>query len=368
VIGTVECRVGGDVIPSVRTTPESIDLQRLLARMRDGGGELVAMEVTSHALTQGRVDGTRFAVAAFTNLTQDHLDYHGTMEDYFEAKALLFDPRFTRKAVVNAESEYGRRLAALAASRGLEVTTYGWGDADVGCEEAVIDESGTTAVIRTPAGRAEIRTRLVGRYNVDNLLCAAGMAMSVGLPLDAITRGAGALEKVPGRLEPVDAGQPFTVLVDYAHTPDALAHAARAARELAGGHGLIVVFGCGGDRDRVKRPLMAAAATEIADLTIITSDNPRSEDPMAIIAEIKAGASGTCRIEPDRRAAIELAIAQAGRGDVVLIAGKGHERGQTFGDRTIPFDDREVTREILEGGHGSERARRAAQDAKVNGA
>jgi UDP-N-acetylmuramoyl-L-alanyl-D-glutamate--2,6-diaminopimelate ligase len=344
VIGTVESRVAGEAVPAVRTTPESIDLQRLLARMRERRADVVAMEVTSHALHQHRVDGTRFACAAFTNLTQDHLDYHGTLDDYFAAKALLFDGRFTDRAVVNVDDSYGRRLVDVA--RGLDVVTCGR-SGSVACEAVHMSTGGTKMRVRTPGGTIDISTPLVGRYNVDNVLCATGIATVLGIPPDAVARGAADV-RVPGRLERIDAGQAFAVLVDYAHTPDALGNASAAARELASGR-LIVVFGCGGDRDRGKRPLMGSAATSAADLTIVTSDNPRSEDPLAIIRDIEAGCSrGRYVVTPDRRAAIEQAIAGAGAGDVVLIAGKGHETGQQFADRTIPFDDRVVAREALE--------------------
>jgi UDP-N-acetylmuramoyl-L-alanyl-D-glutamate--2,6-diaminopimelate ligase len=293
------------------------------------------------------VDGTRFAVAGFTNLTQDHLDYHATMDEYFDAKAMLFDPRFTAAAVINADDPYGKRL--LERTKGLAVVTYGRSGADITCRRERLGADGTRASIRTPSGTVEIETALVGAYNVDNVMCAAGIALALDLPVDAIVAGARNLARVPGRLERVDAGQPFSVLVDYAHTPDALEHAIRAARDLSAGR-VIVVFGCGGDRDRGKRPLMGAVATSTADLTVITSDNPRSEEPLAIVADIEAGcAGGAYRVEVDRREAIGLALAEARAGDVVLIAGKGHETGQTFAGRTVPFDDREVARELLEG-------------------
>ncbi|HVE92389.1 MAG TPA: UDP-N-acetylmuramoyl-L-alanyl-D-glutamate--2,6-diaminopimelate ligase [Actinomycetota bacterium] len=344
-LGTVEYRVAGRTVPSTRTTPEAPDLQRTLAEMRDAGAEVVAMEVASHGLHQRRVSGTRFACAAFTNLTQDHLDYHGTMDDYFEAKALLFQPSYTPRAVINIDDAAGRRL--VERTRDLDVLTYGEGG-DVHAVDVTPSASGTTAVISTPEGRLETHSPLVGRYNVDNILCATGICLVLGLPLDAVAAGV-STASAPGRLERVDAGQPFTVVVDYAHTPDALASVLTTARQLTQRR-LIVVFGCGGDRDRAKRPLMGAAATSIADLAVITSDNPRSEDPGAIIREIAAGVAREGFVtEPDRRRAIERALSEAGPGDVVVIAGKGHETGQTFAGHTIEFDDRTVARELLGG-------------------
>lgn len=348
IAGTVETRVGDVSEPAVRTTPEAVDLQRTLARMRDAGAEVVALEVTSHGLDQGRVAGTRFACVGFTNLSRDHLDYHHTLEEYFEAKARLFDPSYAPRAVVNAADPYGRRLTDRIS--GLEVLTYGSSGADIVCDRAETRPDATAVRIATPEGPVEARIGLVGRHNVDNLLCATGLALGLGLAPEAIAAGAEALRSVPGRLERVEAGQAFGVLVDYAHTPDALARALEASRELSRGR-LIVVFGCGGDRDREKRPLMGEAATRLADLSVFTSDNPRSEDPLKILSEVVAGAGrggGAYRVVPDRREAIAAALAEAREGDVVLVAGKGHETGQTFADRTVPFDDREVVREELE--------------------
>ncbi len=350
-LGTVEYRVGDEVLPAARTTPESLDLQRMLARMRDGGAAMVAMEVTSEGIDAGRVDGMWFACTGFTNLSQDHLNHHGTMERYFEAKARIFDPVHTTTAVINASDAYGARLIEDCRRRGLTVLTYGAPGADLVCEAVALGVDETRATLLTPSGRVEVRTSLVGHYNVDNVLCAVGLAVVLGYGTDAVAAGVDALRAVPGRLERVEAGQPFTVLVDYAHSPDALERALSASRELTSGR-LIVVFGCGGDRDRAKRPLMGQAAGRIADLTIVTSDNPRSEDPLAIIDEILAGvgdAAGEHRTIPDRREAIAAALSAAGPGDLVLVAGKGHESGQTFADHTVPFDDREVVRELLGG-------------------
>jgi UDP-N-acetylmuramoyl-L-alanyl-D-glutamate--2,6-diaminopimelate ligase len=352
VIGNVERRLGGRSWPSALNTPESVDLHRLLAEMRDAGGEVIAMEVTSEGIDQGRIDATRFACAAFTNLSQDHLNYHGTLENYFEAKARLFTGGFTSRAVVNTNDAWGRRLLEMCA--GGDVLTYAGEGADLRVESSNMSATGTDAVLHTPVGPLEVRTPLVGHYNLENLLCAAGVGLHLGLEPDAIAAGAGNVRLDFGRLEPVEAGQPFTVLVDYAHTPDALERVLEAARDLTSRR-LIVVFGCGGDRDRAKRPLMGRAATSRADLTVVTSDNPRSEDPAAIIAEIVPGAAqggGSYVVEPDRRAAIAAALEAARPGDVVVVAGKGHEQGQTFADRTVPFDDRVVARELLEGGIG----------------
>jgi UDP-N-acetylmuramoyl-L-alanyl-D-glutamate--2,6-diaminopimelate ligase len=348
-IGTVETRIHGEAQPGVRTTPEGTDLQRLLARMRVQGVEAVAMEVSSHGLALQRVDGTRFAVATFTNLSQDHLDFHGTLDAYFEAKARLFTPELSDRGVVCIDDAWGRELAGRA---GVPVATFGRADdADHRIVSVEADLDGTTAVVvGRDGGRTRLRTQLVGAYNLVNAVGAWLAAVAAGVDADAAAAGIAACDGVPGRLERVDRGQPFAVLVDYAHTPDALAHVLQATRALAAGGGrLHLVVGCGGDRDRGKRPLMGAVAAR-ADRAVLTSDNPRSEDPAAIIRSMVAGADEARRggaaaeivVEPDRRAAIAAALAAAGPGDVVVIAGKGHETGQTFADRTVPFDDREV--------------------------
>jgi UDP-N-acetylmuramoyl-L-alanyl-D-glutamate--2,6-diaminopimelate ligase len=348
VIGTVSRRFAGNEEPATRNTPEAPDVQQLLRRMRDAGVSFVAMEATSDGLEQGRLRGTRFTTAGFTNLTQDHLNTHGTMDAYFDAKAMLFDTAYTDRAVINVDDAYGRRLREQIGSS-LDVVTYG-DDADISAHDVQLGSDGSRATLRTPWGDVEIATTLVGRYNVSNCMCALGLAVQSGFVLDDTLRGMASLGHVPGRLENVDAGQPFLALVDYAHTPDALDNALRACRELASGR-VIVVFGCGGDRDKAKRPLMGEAATRLADLTFVTSDNPRSEDPAAIVEDVAIGAArggGAYRTVVDRREAIAAALAAAGEGDVVLIAGKGHEQGQQFADRTIPFDDRDVVRELLE--------------------
>ncbi|HKE98551.1 MAG TPA: UDP-N-acetylmuramoyl-L-alanyl-D-glutamate--2,6-diaminopimelate ligase [Actinomycetes bacterium] len=352
VAGTVEVRVGAERRPAVHTTPEAPDLQRLLAEMADSGVRLAAMEVSSHGLALGRVDATRFRAAVFTNLSQDHLDFHPDMEAYFQAKARLFEPARTGLAVVNVDDAAGRRLAASV--RVPLVTTGTGGDGDWRASEVEASLAGTSFRVEGPAGSAAVRLRLAGRFNVANALGALAAAAHLGVALDTAAAGLAALPGVPGRLERVDAGRPYSVLVDYAHTPDSLDSSLRAARAAAPGR-VLVVFGCGGDRDRGKRPLMGEIAARLADVAVITSDNPRSEDPGAIVAEVaegarRAGGPGRWLVEVDRRAAIRQALALAGPGDVVLIAGKGHEQGQEFaGGRKVPFDDRVVAREELAG-------------------
>jgi UDP-N-acetylmuramoyl-L-alanyl-D-glutamate--2,6-diaminopimelate ligase len=304
------------------------------------------MEVSSHGLDQHRVGGVRYACAVFTNLTQDHLDYHGTIEEYFGAKAKLFTPELADRGAANWDSPEGRRLLGAL----IPMTSFGLSEgADVRAEDVATDAQG----LRFRVGETEVRSRLRGAYNVENCLGAFAAAHLVGIAPAVIAEGIGSVAGVPGRLEPVEAGQEFLVVVDYAHTPDSLDNVLRAARPLASEDGgrVIVAFGCGGDRDRGKRPLMGEACTRLADLTIVTSDNPRSEDPLAIIAEIEPGAvrgGGKFVVEPDRRAAIAIAVREARPGDVVVIAGKGHETGQEFeGGRKIPFDDRTVAAEEL---------------------
>jgi len=324
-------------LTGARTTPEAPDLQRQLAAWREDGVDAVAMEVSSHALALHRVDGTRFALAVFTNLSRDHLDFHGTMERYFEAKARLFTPSFADRAVVNAEDPHGRLLLDAA-----QIPTVPYSIADVSDLRLAPSESTFTwrgERVRVPVG---------GRHNVVNALAAATAAVELGVAVPAIAAGIGNAGPVPGRFEPIDEGQPFSVLVDYAHTPDGLERVLEAAREVASGHRVVLVFGAGGDRDRTKRPAMGAAAQIGADVAILTSDNPRTEDPAAIIAEVASGApAGALVIEGDRRRAIARSFATARPGDVVVIAGKGHESTQTIGDQALPFDDRAVAREEL---------------------
>jgi UDP-N-acetylmuramoyl-L-alanyl-D-glutamate--2,6-diaminopimelate ligase len=312
----VERRVGTEVREVGLNTPESIDLQRLFNEMLDRGNRACVMEATSMASAKGRLDGTHFAVLVFTNLTQDHLDFHGTMEEYFESKRRLFAQ--AERAVVNVGDEYGKRLAAELP----DAITFG-PENDLG----------------------ELDLKLPGRFNVENALAAAAAARALGIGAQAIKQGIEAVDRVPGRFDRVDEGQPFAVFVDYAHTPGALETALDAARELVRGGRVICVFGAGGDRDRAKRPLMGKVVAELADVSIVTSDNPRSEDPAAIAAEVVDGLD--LDIELDRRRAIERALEVARPGDVVVIAGKGHEHGQESGGRKLPFDDREVARETL---------------------
>jgi UDP-N-acetylmuramoyl-L-alanyl-D-glutamate--2,6-diaminopimelate ligase len=314
-LSSIERRIGGEVREPVLNTPEAIDLQRLFREMLDAGNETCVMEATSIASTMHRLDDTRFAVLVFTNLSQDHLDFHGTMEEYFDAKRRLFAQADT--AVVNVGDEHGRRLAK-------EVRN---------------------AITYSPSDELEAGLQLRGRFNRENALAAAAAARAFGVGADSIRRGLEAVGNVPGRFELVDEGQPFSVVVDYSHKPGALETVLRAARELAPEARVLCVFGAGGDRDRDKRPLMGRIAAQLADRVIVTSDNPRSEDPAAIASEIVDDL--TLEVELDRRAAIERAIEDARAGDVVLIAGKGHETGQAFADHTIPFDDREVARETL---------------------
>ena len=342
-VGTTGAHVDMEPVPLERTTPEAPDLHRLLARMRDSGVGLVAMEVSSHALAQHRVGGIVFDAVAFTNLSQDHLDYHASMPEYFAAKASLFTPRRARRGVVNEDDPFGRRL--LEAPE-IALSTFAVdADADVRATDVEVLPSGLAFRV----DGVEIRSSLRGAFNVSNCLAAIALSRAVRLPADAITCGIADVREVPGRVEPLDEGQEFLVVVDYAHTPDSILGVLQATRPLATGR-LIVVFGCGGDRDRAKRPLMGKAATSTADLTIITTDNPRSEDPRTIIAEIEPGAAeggGAYEIEPDRRIAIGRAVGQAAPGDVIVIAGKGHEAWQELADATIEFDDRVVAREAL---------------------
>ena len=342
-LGTIESRIGGEPRPAVRTTAEAIDLQRAFRAMLEAGDRSCALEATSHGAELKRLLGVRFAVLVFTNLTQDHLDFHGTMERYYEAKRRLFtDPDPAPPAVVNVGDGYGRRLAEELRERGGRLVTFGLADdADVRADELEATAAGT----RFRTGGLEVQSRLRGRFNVENLLGVVAASRVLGVDDGVIAEGIDAAAGVPGRFEAVDEGQLFTVLVDYAHTPDSLENVLRSAREVTANR-LICVFGCGGDRDRSKRPVMGRLAKELADVAIVTSDNPRSEEPMAIIEEIVAG-SGGFEVEPDRRAAIEQAIELAEAGDVVVIAGKGHEQGQEAAGRTLPFDDREVARETL---------------------
>jgi UDP-N-acetylmuramoyl-L-alanyl-D-glutamate--2,6-diaminopimelate ligase len=325
-LGTIEARVGGERRGVVRTTPEAIDLQRVFREMLDGGDRSCAMEASSHASVLHRLDCVRFAALVFTNLSQDHLDFHGDMESYFQAKRRLF-VEGRPPAAVNVGDDYGRRLARELP----EAMTFGFaGDAEIG-----------------PDALSGIAFRLRGRFNEENALAALAVSRLLGIDDDAVGRGLESVRAVPGRFESVDEGQPFAVVVDYAHKPGALESVLHAARDLAAGNRVLCVVGAGGDRDRGKRPLMGELASRLADVAIVTSDNPRSEDPDAIIAEVVAGTTGDVEIEPDRAAAIARAVELARPGDVVVIAGKGAEQGQELADRTLPFDDREAARAAL---------------------
>ncbi|MGI8801688.1 MAG: UDP-N-acetylmuramoyl-L-alanyl-D-glutamate--2,6-diaminopimelate ligase [Solirubrobacteraceae bacterium] len=344
-IGTVKSVIGGRERAVARTTPEAVELQGAFAAMVAAGDRACAIEISSHALALHRADAIHFAAAIFTNLTQDHLDFHASMDDYFTAKRRLFELG-PGVSVVNVDDGYGRRLAAELSDA---VTFAVDADADYTAHEASFTLSDARFVLRSPEGEIELRSPLPGSFNVSNVLGAVAAVHRLGVPLAVIADALPRIVPVPGRFQPVDEGQPFAVLVDYAHTPDSLENVLRAARSLSHGR-LICVFGCGGDRDRGKRPQMGRIAAERSDAVVVTSDNPRSEDPEAIVEEVLAGAVGPAAVEPcvDRRAAIARGIALAGAGDVVVIAGKGHEQGQEFaGGRKLPFDDVEVAREVL---------------------
>ncbi len=366
-IGGVETRIGDAAAVSTLTTPEATDLQALLATMVERRVGAAAMEVSSHALALGRVSGTHYDVAVFTNLSQDHLDFHATMDDYFAAKAELFTPKYARAGVVNIDDTRGRELAAEAP---IPITTFsaeGRRAADWRAVDVRSGADGSTFRVIGPGGvEADASVALPGEFNVANALGAIVALVEGGVSLAAAVAGVGSCAGPPGRLERVDRGQDFTVLVDYAHKPGAVEALLTVMRDVTQGS-LVIVLGCGGDRDRGKRRLMGAAAARLADVAILTNDNPRSEDPLAILAEMLAGAievpmqhRAQVAVQPDRAAAIGLAIASAGKGDVVLIAGKGHEHGQYVGGVVIPFDDREVAAAALV-------QRRAAEDATMTG-
>ena len=370
-VGTIEYHVAGKVLSAPHTTPEALELNRLLAEGLGQGVTESVMEVSSHALEQQRVFGIPFDVAVFTNLTRDHLDYHGTMEEYFRAKQTLFEGCGTdppQAAVLNIDDEYGRQLLKLAGKKSAMVLSYGLTAGDFHAEKLQITARGSRFQMATPREKLAIWTPLIGNVNVYNVLAAAAAGYARDCSADAIVRGISELAWVPGRFQRVDCGQPFTVAVDYAHTDDALRNLTTLARDFVVQAGLngkvITLFGCGGDRDRAKRPLMGEAAGKGSDFVVLTSDNPRSEDPLAIINDAvvglqKSGAKYT--MEPDRRKAIALAIQQASPGDIVLLAGKGHEKVQVTKLATIPFDDVQVAREILKTmGYDCEAARASA--------
>ncbi len=350
-LGTVQYRLGSRVAEAVRTTPEASDLQALLREMKDAGCTHGVLEVSSHSLALQRVHGLGFQVAVFTNLTRDHLDFHGDMDTYFAAKRRLFDTllRPDGHAVLNADDDRTPELARVSRGR---VLTYSLGrrSADLKAEDLSLGLHGTRFAVTTPEGRFEIASPLLGRFNVANLLAAFGAALALKVPAPIAVAGLTSISGVPGRLERVQAGQDFTVIVDYAHTDDALKNLLETMRDLKPRR-LITVFGCGGDRDRTKRPLMGAVAARLSDLVVLTSDNPRSEPPEAILEEIQrgmpTGRGAERQVVVDRREAIALAVELAQPGDVVVIAGKGHEPYQMLRDRSVPFDDRQVARDAL---------------------
>ncbi|MGQ9697892.1 MAG: UDP-N-acetylmuramoyl-L-alanyl-D-glutamate--2,6-diaminopimelate ligase [Armatimonadota bacterium] len=353
VIGTLGCRVDDQYIQTDRTTPESLDLQAVLSEMVDQGVKAVVMEVSSHALALGRVVGCRFAGALFTNLTQDHLDFHASIDEYFAVKQRLFteyadDAGADFTSVINIDCSYGQKLAKMAKGR---IVTFGQlSPADVRAEEASVSASGTRFLLKSPFGTARVTLRLLGAFNLQNALAAAALALSQGVPLETVCAGLETARGVPGRFEQVDCGQEFAVIVDYAHTPDGLQKVLECARALCRGR-LLTVFGCGGDRDPTKRPIMGRIGATMSDCAVITSDNPRSEDPLKIIEQVLSGvpdsARGRVMSIPDRREAIHAAISMAEPRDTVVIAGKGHENYQILRDRTIHFDDREVAAEAI---------------------
>jgi UDP-N-acetylmuramoyl-L-alanyl-D-glutamate--2,6-diaminopimelate ligase len=361
-------------LPAPHTTPEALELNRILNQALGQGATDAVMEVSSHALAQERVYGVPFDVAVFTNLTRDHLDYHKTMEDYFAAKRVLFEGCGTdapRAVVTNLDDEYGAKLAEFSRKRSAVVLKYGWERGDLHTEKVDIAPRGTRLDLITPAGKIAAFSPLIGRVNVYNILAAAGAAIARGCSVDAIASGIEALSRVPGRFERVDCGQAFTVVVDYAHTDDALRNLTALAREFVARGGsqsrVLTLFGCGGDRDRAKRPLMGEAAGRGSDFVVLTSDNPRSEDPLAIINDALVGLQKTgvkYSVEPDRRKAIALALREAGPGDIVLLAGKGHEKMQVTREGSRPFDDVEEARAALRAaGFDCESAARAGATA-----
>ncbi|UFR05003.1 UDP-N-acetylmuramoyl-L-alanyl-D-glutamate--2,6-diaminopimelate ligase [Streptomyces sp. Go40/10] len=358
-IGTVEIRIGDERIKSERTTPEATDLQALFAVMREGGVEAVAMEVSSHALVLGRVDGCVFDIAVFTNLSPEHMEFHSDMEDYFRAKAQLFTPQRSKLGVVNVDDDYGRRLAREATVPVVTFSAEGHPDADWRAEDVQIGPMDSTFTVLGPDGvRVHARSPLPGPFNVANTLAAVVALAAAGLDPQAAADGIAAVPGVPGRLERVDAGQPYLAVVDYAHKTDAVESVLKALRKVTKGR-LHVVLGCGGDRDETKRAPMGAAAARLADTAVLTSDNPRSEDPLAILATMLRGAAsvpaherGEVLLFEDRAAAIAAAVGRAQAGDTVLVAGKGHEQGQDIAGVIRPFDDRQVLREAIQNTQG----------------
>jgi UDP-N-acetylmuramoyl-L-alanyl-D-glutamate--2,6-diaminopimelate ligase len=356
-IGTIEYHVAGRVLPAPHTTPESLELNLMFRDAVSAGATEAVMEVSSHALAQERVYGIGFDVAIFTNLTRDHLDFHGTIEEYFAAKRILFEGSGSeppRVVILNADDEYARQLEKPSRKRGSKVVTYGLAQGDFHAENLQITSNGTRLDLAMPGENVPLWSPLIGRVNLYNILAAAAAAWSRDCSPKTIADGVAQLAHVPGRFQRVDCGQPFTVVVDYAHTDDALRNLTTLAREFvtqAGGGRVITLFGCGGDRDRTKRPMMGEAAGKGSDFVVLTSDNPRSEDSMSVINDALPGLkkTGTAfAVEADRKAAIGLAIEAARPGDIVLIAGKGHEKMQVTREGSRPFDDVEVAREFLQ--------------------
>jgi UDP-N-acetylmuramoyl-L-alanyl-D-glutamate--2,6-diaminopimelate ligase len=349
-VGTTGYRTPNGSRSGANTTPESLDLQQMFAEVRDAGGTHAILETSSHALAMDRLWSCHFAVAIFTNLTRDHLDYHKTFEAYFTAKRLLFEGTGAGApdvAVINADDPYASRLEGLAA----QTMSYGLKSAaEISARKFTPSFRGLEFTAQTPAGKIEVRSPMVGRINVYNILAAIGAAIALEVPNDKIELGIASLELVPGRFQRIDEGQPFLVVVDYAHTDDALRNLIATARDLSSTGRIITLFGAGGDRDRTKRPLMGEAAGSLSDLVVLTSDNPRSEDPLRVINDVVVGlqkVNAKYRVEPDRGKALEIALEEARAGDIVLLAGKGHETSQVLKDRTVEFDDREKAREAL---------------------
>ena len=352
-VGTIEYRIGHDVIPATHTTPESLELNDLLSRMRSAGCQSVSMEVSSHALHQSRVHGLNYRVAVFTNLTQDHLDYHGSMEEYFRAKKILFDGLSAEStAVVNGNDEWGRRIASSTKARTI---SYGTGDGvDIHATDVKLSLDGSTFAISHGGSREQLSTPLVGRFNVYNALAAYSAGTALGFSHATLAAGIGRVKNVRGRLERVSSPSGWSAIIDYAHTPDALEKCLQTIHDVLPPQrqgNIVTVFGAGGDRDRTKRPLMGSVAARLSDRVIVTSDNPRTEDPNLIIDEIVAGIGRDAAVvcEPDRRAAILSALREAKKGDVILIAGKGHEDYQVIGTKKIHFSDREIVEEFIRG-------------------
>lgn len=358
-IGTIEYHVAGETLPAPHTTPESLELNRIFAKAVNAGATDAVMEVSSHALEQGRVWAIPYEVAVFTNLTRDHLDYHKDMESYFAAKSLLFQgtgARPPRAAIINADDPYGRLLLKNSHKDSEQVVSYGIAEGDFRAGNIDLQPTQTSFDLVTPAGSVRVQSQLIGRINVYNLLAASAASWARGCPLEQIALAISRFSQVPGRFERVDCGQPFTVVVDYAHTNDALENLTAIARDFVSCSGkagrVITVFGCGGDRDKTKRPLMGEAAGTGSDFVVVTSDNPRSEDPQKIVEDILPGLerSGQSQytVELDRKKAIAIALEKAQPGDMVLIAGKGHEKTQTTREGVFPFDDVQVVRKHLE--------------------